>query len=152
MIANVSILLFCRACLAYAGLNANALLRAYALLRANALIFPVPPSSYEDDSSQFQLTTREGTVLPAYHLPAEASQELLIYSHGNGEDIDCPILIIHGTEDRTVPFSHALRNWKRIQGPKQKLFVEGARHSNLIELAGDAYCDTVVSFIRPKTP
>lgn len=262
MIANVSILLFCSACLAYAGLN------AYALLRANALIFPVPPSSYEDDSSQIQLTTRDGTVLPAYHLPAEASQELLIYSHGNGEDIgmarpflelfqrrgisvlayeypgygtsreapseagcyaaieaayqfavqdlayaparitlygrslgsgpstwlaqrervkgvildgaftstfrvltdvkllpwdrfdnyarlpdiDCPILIIHGTEDRTVPFSHALRNWKRNQGPKQKLFVEGARHSNLIELAGDAYWDTVVSFIRPKTP
>ncbi|NBB80484.1 MAG: alpha/beta fold hydrolase [Verrucomicrobia bacterium] len=270
MIANVSILLFCSLCLAYAGLN------AYALLRAHALIFPVPPSSYEDDDSIFKLTTRDGISISAYFLsadprggsPAGSGNHLLIYSHGNGEDIgmarpflelfqkrgisvltfdypgygtsggepsepgcyaaieaayayavdtldynpsnitlygrslgsgpstwlaqrepvrsiildgaftstfrvmtgikllpwdrfdnfarlpdiDCPVLLIHGTEDRTVPFSHAQQNWHRIEGPKQKLFIEGARHGNLIELADDLYWDTVVDFIQKLTP
>lgn len=272
MMVNVSILLFCSLCLAYAGLN------AYALLRAQTLIFPAPLSSYEDDATIFELKTRDGTPISAYLLPADSSagpsadsagglsRQLLIYSHGNGEDIgmarpflelfqkrgisvlafdypgygtsggepseagcyaaieaayahavgdlayepaqitlygrslgsgpstwlaqrrpvkgvildgaftstfrvltevklllwdrfdnyarfpdiDCPILLIHGTEDRTVPFSHALRNWKRIEGPKEKLFIEGARHGNLVELAGSEYWNTVMKFLRPK--
>lgn len=65
-------------------------------------------------------------------------------------DIDCPILVIHGTEDRTVPFSHALRIWKRIEGPKQKLFVEGAGHGDLLEHAGLRYWDTVMDFIETQ--
>ena len=270
MIANVSILLFCSLCVAYAGLN------AYALVRAHALIFPVPLSSYEDDATIFKLTTRDETPISAYFLPASPSggspagpgNQLLIYSHGNGEDIgmarpflelfqkrgisvlafdypgygtsggepseagcyaaieaayahavgelgytpanitlygrslgsgpstwlaqrepvkgvildgaftstfrvltgikllpwdrfdnfarlpdiDCPILLIHGTEDQTVPFTHAQRNWERIGGPKQKLFIEGARHGNLIELAGDRYWDAVTGFIQTSPP
>ena len=269
MIVNVSILLFCSLCVAYAALN------AYALLRAQALIFPAPPSSYQDDATIFKLTARDGTPISAYHLPAVSSaatassstgpgSRLLIYSHGNGEDIGtarpflelfqrrgisvlafdypgygtsggkpseagcyaaiqaayahavgklaynpaqitlygrslgsgpstwlaqrepvkglildgaftstfrvlteikllpfdrfdnyarlpevkCPILIIHGTEDQTVPFSHALRNWQRITEPRQKLFIEGASHGNLIELAGQRYWDSVIDFIQ----
>jgi fermentation-respiration switch protein FrsA (DUF1100 family) len=260
MIVNVSTLLFLALCLAYAGLN------AYALLRAHALIFPVPPSSYADDADTLKLKTRDGTSVSAYYLPANRSGPLLIYSHGNGEDIgrarpflelfqrrgvsvlaydypgygtsegrpseagcyaaieaaytyaveelhyapsdialygrslgsgpstwlaqrkpvrglildgaftstfrvlteikllpwdrfdnfarlpnlDCPILLIHGTEDRTVPFSHALRNWERINSSKAKLFIEGAHHSNLVELAGERYWTAVLQFLQPE--
>lgn len=259
MIANISILLLASLCLAYAGLN------AYALLRANALIFPVPPSSYEAGPDIVYLKSDQGTSIATYHLAANSPEgRLLIYSHGNGEDIGLarpflelfqkrgisvlaydypgygmsggdpsergcyaaintayeyavtklaydpakivlygrslgsgpstwlaerkqvgaiildgaftstfrvltevkllfwdrfdnyarlpniriPILLIHGSEDRTVPFSHALRNWNRIDGPKQKLFVEGARHSNVVEMAATEYWGTVLPFIQ----
>jgi pimeloyl-ACP methyl ester carboxylesterase len=259
MIANVSILLLASLCLAYVGLN------AYALLRANALIFPVPPSSYEAGPDIVYLNSDQEISIASYYLSGDSPEkQLLIYSHGNGEDIGSarpflelfqkrgisvlaydypgygmsggdpsergcyaaiqsayeyavdqlgydpakivlygrslgsgpstwlaerrqigaiildgaftstfrvltevklllwdrfdnyarfpnirvPILLVHGTEDRTVPFSHALRNWKRIEGPKQKLFVVGARHSNVVEMAGAEYWEAVLPFIH----
>ncbi len=64
------------------------------------------------------------------------------------KNIDCPILLIHGTEDRIVPFWHARKNWKVLRGEKQKLWVKGAGHVNLPEVAGSLYRDTVESFIK----
>ena len=62
--------------------------------------------------------------------------------------IDCPVLIIHGTLDETVPFTHAQNNWAALKGAKQKLWVEGAGHNNLRELCGQRYWDTVLPFIH----
>lgn len=259
MIANVSILLSGALCIAYLGLN------AYAAIRAHQLIFPAPPSRYQDDQTLLKLPTSDGERISAYYLPVEGSQRLLLYSHGNGEDIGmarpfleslaraagtavlaydypgygtstgapsergcyaaieaayqyathtlgykpsqitlygrslgsgpsswlaerapvaglildgaftstfrvltnikllawdkfdnlarlpkiaCPILVVHGMEDRTVPFSHALKNWDAIQSPKFKLFVADAHHGNVIDIAGQTYWDTVTSFIQ----
>ncbi len=258
MIANVSILLVSSLCIAYAGLN------AYAAIRADDLIFPAPVSSYEDDESIFKLQASDGETISAYYLPAKDTKRLIIYSHGNGEDIgtarpflqlftrmdvsvlaydypgygtssgqpseagcyaaieaaykhaietlgytpdqitlygrslgsgpsswlaeqepvaglifdgaftstfrvltgvkllpwdkfdnyarlpkiQCPLLLIHGTLDRTVPFSHALKNWEVIQGSKYRLFVEGAHHGNVIEMAGREYWDIVIPFAK----
>lgn len=258
MIANVSILLISSLCLAYAGLN------LYALVRANLLIFPVPQSSYRDDDTILKLKDGREETISAYFLPAEGSERLLLYSHGNGEDIgdirpfmevfqrngisvltydypgygtssgapseegcyaaidaafdyatgelgyssdrivlygrslgggpatwlaerasfaglildgtftstfrvltevkllawdrfdnyarlpniEAPTLILHGTEDRTVPFSHAQKNWEVMNEPKYRLFVEGAHHGNLIEVAGESYWTTVIPFIK----
>jgi pimeloyl-ACP methyl ester carboxylesterase len=258
MIANVSILLIFSLCLTYAGLN------AYAVIRADDLIFPAPPSSYQDDEDIIKLKASDGETISAYHLKATNSDRLLIYSHGNGEDIgnarpflelfrklgisvlaydypgygtssgqpsengcyaaieaaykyatetlgyqpgqitlygrslgsgpsswlaerepvsglifdgaftstfrvmtgikllpwdkfdnyarlpniNSPILIIHGTHDRTVPFSHAVKNWEAIKGSKYKLFVDGASHGNLIEVAGAEYWNSVTPFIK----
>lgn len=258
MIVNVSILLVSSLCIAYAGLN------AYAAIRADDLIFPAPPSSYQDDESILKLQAGDGERISAYHLKAEGAERLLIYSHGNGEDIGtarpflevfkrqgisvlaydypgygtstgkpsergcyaaieatylyatetlgyepgqitlygrslgsgpsswlaqkepvsglifdgaftstfrvltnikmlpwdkfdnyarwpkikCAVLLIHGTEDRTVPFSHALKNWDAIRSPKYKLFVQGAHHGNVIDMAGRDYWDTVLPFTK----
>lgn len=258
MIANLTILLLSSLCIIYAGLH------AYALIVSDSMIFPAPLSSYQDDASIFKIRSSDGETIAAYLLSAEDSQSLLLYSHGNGEDIgmarpflqlftergisvlaydypgygtssgqpseagsyaaieaayryatetlgyrpeqitlygrslgsgpsawlaerepvaglifdgaftstfrvltdnklllwdkfdnyarlpkiQCPILIIHGTLDRTVPFSHALKNWKRVDGPKHRLFVEGAHHGNVIELAGREYWDIVLPFIK----
>jgi pimeloyl-ACP methyl ester carboxylesterase len=258
MIVNLTLLLLSSLCIIYAGLN------AYALIYADGMIFPAPLSSYQQDAGIFKLPSRDGETIATYHLPAAGAQNLLLYSHGNGEDIGlarpflelftragiavlaydypgygtssgrpseagtyaaieaayrhatetlgyrpeqitlygrslgsgpsswlaerepvaglildgaftstfrvltgykllpwdkfdnharlskirCPILIIHGTLDQTVPFSHALKNWKRIEGPKHRLFVEGAHHGNVIELAGREYWDTVLPFIQ----
>ena len=258
MIGNVSILLVTSMCIAYAGLN------IYAAICANNMIFPVPPSSYQDDDQILKLQGSDEISISAYFLKAESSDRLLIYSHGNGEDIGqirpllehfqqlgtsilaydypnygtstgrasesgtyaaieatfkyateslgyspkkitlygrslgsgpstwlaenedvaglildgaftstfrvvtgikllpwdkfdnyarlpnikCPILVIHGADDRVVPFTHAQKNWGRIEGTKQKLFVQGARHGDLIEIAGDNYWNIVLPFIQ----
>jgi pimeloyl-ACP methyl ester carboxylesterase len=258
MIGNVSILLVTSMCIAYAGLN------VYAAICANKVIFPAPPSSYQDDDQILKLQASDGGSISAYFLKADSSDRLLIYSHGNGEDIGqirpllehfqqlgtsilaydypnygtstgrtnesgtyaaiettfkyateslgytpekitlygrslgsgpstwlaeqegvaglildgaftstfrvmtrikllswdkfdnyarlpnikCPILIIHGTDDRVVPFTQAQQNWKRIEGTKQKLFVQGAGHGDIIEIAGDNYWNIVLPFIQ----
>ncbi|HBR94174.1 MAG TPA: alpha/beta hydrolase [Opitutae bacterium] len=260
MIANVSILLIASLCILYAGIN------AYAALRSGTLIFPAPPSSYQDDASILKLQSSAGMSISAYYLKASNSDRILIYSHGNGEDIgmarpwlqdlqqkgisvfaydypgygtslgspseagcyaaihasykyvtetlgyrpqqitlygrslgsgpstwlaertqvaglildgaftstfrvmtqikllpwdrfdnyarlpriQCPVLIIHGTEDRIVPFQHALKNWRAITGPKYKLFVEGAGHGGLIDFAGPDYWNITLPFIQGK--
>ncbi len=258
MIGNVSILLVSSLCIAYAGLN------FYAAICANKMIFSAPPSSYQDDDQILKLKASDGNSITAYFLKNDSSDRLLIYSHGNGEDIGqirpllehfqqlgtsilaydypnygtstglasesgtyaaieatfkcateslgytpekitlygrslgsgpstwlaehkgvsglildgaftstfrvmtglkllpwdkfdnysrlpdikCPILIIHGTDDRVVPFTHAQKNWGRIEGIKQKLFVQGAGHGDLIETAGDNYWSIVLPFIQ----
>ena len=257
MIANVFILLVSGLCIAYAGLN------FYAAICANNLIFPAPPSSYLDNDQTLKLKASDGESVSAYFLKADSCDRLLIYSHGNGEDIGqirpllqnfqqlgisvlaydypsygtstgqssefgcyaaidvtyryatetlgyspqkiilygrslgsgpstwlaehelvaglildgaftstfrvmtgikllawdkfdnyarlpnikCPILMIHGTEDRVVPFTHAQKNWKRIKSAKHKLFVQGAGHGDLIENASDDYWNIVRPFI-----
>lgn len=64
------------------------------------------------------------------------------------KSINCPTLVIHGINDATVPFSHAKQNWEAIKGEKQKLWVEGAGHNDLIQVAGPLYWDTVLRFIK----
>ncbi|WPJ95062.1 alpha/beta fold hydrolase [Coraliomargarita algicola] len=258
MIANVSILLVASLCIVYAGIN------AYAVIRANDLIFPAPASSYQDDASILKLQTKDGQTISAYYLESPGSERILLYSHGNGEDIGtarpflqafqaqgisvfaydypgygtsssgpseaacyaaieasfkyvastlgyspdqitlygrslgsgpstwlaertnvaglildgaftstfrvmtsvkllpwdrfdnyarlphlkCPILIIHGTNDRIVPFSHALKNWRALTGPKYKLFVKDAGHGSRIDMAGADYWNITIPFIK----
>ena len=62
--------------------------------------------------------------------------------------INCPTLIIHGVLDQTVPFDHAKQNWAALKGEKQKLWVEGAGHNDLKQVAGAIYWDTVLPFIK----
>ena len=63
------------------------------------------------------------------------------------KDIRCPILFIHGTQDQTVPFSHGQRNFETYKGTKMSFWIEDAGHSDLYEIAGDSYPDTVLQFI-----
>ena len=231
---------------------------------SNAIIFPTIPSSYEDDDNTLKLETRKGAKITIRYLEAPESRQLMIYSHGNGEDmgrslnhlkefqkrgisvlvydypgygtsshkpsedgvyaaadavytfatetlnfapgqivlygyslgsgpscwlaerypigrlildsaftssfrvvtkikllpvdkfdnlnrlktIECPTLLIHGTQDQVVPFWHAEKNWKVLHGEKQTLWVEGAGHNNIPNVAGPLYWKTIISFIK----
>jgi len=231
---------------------------------ANKMIFPKVPVSYEDGADTLKLETSKGATITANYLEAPNSRQLLLYSHGNGEDIgmvldflkefqkrgisvlvydypgygtsshkpsetgvyaaadavynfatetlgfapgqivlygyslgsgpscwlaerypinrlilegaftstfrvvtqiqflpidrfdnferlqsiQCPTLSIHGTKDRIVPFWHARKNWKIMRGEKQKLWVKDAGHTQLPEVTGSLYWDTVESFIK----
>ncbi|MEM9226814.1 MAG: alpha/beta hydrolase [Verrucomicrobiota bacterium] len=60
--------------------------------------------------------------------------------------INCPLLVIHGTDDRTVPFWHGKALYTKAKEPKNYLWVEGAGHNNLIETAGDDYAKAIAAF------
>jgi pimeloyl-ACP methyl ester carboxylesterase len=258
MIANLSTLFLFTLGLAYlCGI-------IYAAIFADGMIFPDVPATYTDGPQTFKLKTRDGEAITATYLEAPKATRLLLYSHGNGEDlgdirpllesfqaqgisvlaydypgygtssgeaseagvfaaadavyahattqlnlapeqitlygrslgsgpscwlaerypvagliieggfsstfrvitrvkvlpwdkfdnlrrlrsIKCPVLIIHGTADATVPFAHAIQNWSVLKGDKHKLWVEGAGHNDLIQAAGHSYWDTVLRFIR----
>jgi abhydrolase domain-containing protein 17 len=57
--------------------------------------------------------------------------------------VRCPTLIIHGTADRTVPFSHAQRLLAVALPGTAHLRVEGAGHNDLVEVAGEAYWEAI---------
>ena len=60
-------------------------------------------------------------------------------SLGKIADIDLPLLLVHGLDDRYVPprFSQAL--FEAAQQPKTLLLVPGASHNNSMSLAGQRY-------------
>jgi len=59
----------------------------YALAVADKLIFPGIPSSYADGPDILKLESEDGERISARYLPAEGADRLLLYSHGNGEDL-----------------------------------------------------------------
>ena len=57
-------------------------------------------------------------------------------------DVTCPIVFLHGTDDRVVPFSHGRRLYDLAPQPKRFVEVEGADHNDLVAVYGiEAYLD-----------
>ena len=52
--------------------------------------------------------------------------------------VDCPVTVIHGTEDRIIPFAHGRRLFALANEPKRFLAVEGAGHNDLAIRLGAA--------------
>lgn len=63
-------------------------------------------------------------------------------------DVHRPVLVMHGTHDRVIPFSHGRRLHDAVTGPKQALWVEGAGHNDLAVIAGDRYPLALAEFRR----
>jgi hypothetical protein len=61
-------------------------------------------------------------------------------------EVRCPILIIHGTRDIIVPWSHGRQLLAAAAEPKQALWVEGAGHNDLFEVAGRRYVEALRQF------
>jgi pimeloyl-ACP methyl ester carboxylesterase len=53
--------------------------------------------------------------------------------------IQCPVLVIHGTRDFTVPFHHGQTLWRHAPETKSFLWIDGGGHNNLIENHPEAY-------------
>lgn len=82
MIGNVFILLIAAVSVIYTGLV------IYAFLVSDSMIFPVPASSYQDSPASLKLTSSDGERISAYLLEAPEAEQVVLYSHGNGEDIE----------------------------------------------------------------
>jgi fermentation-respiration switch protein FrsA (DUF1100 family) len=53
--------------------------------------------------------------------------------------VRCPILSIHGRQDRVIPFALGQALFARANEPKMSLWVDGADHNDLLDVAGEAY-------------
>lgn len=62
-----------------------------------------------------------------------------------------PLLIMHGTKDRTVPFWHGIALYHTATCPKQQLWVKNAGHTNILEAAGEIYWQTINNFVVKLT-
>lgn len=58
----------------------------------------------------------------------------------------CPVLVIHGSGDDTVPFSHGEKLYAAIKARKEKLFVSGGPHGGLADFAGPRYWEELKKF------
>ncbi len=58
----------------------------------------------------------------------------------------CPVLYLHGTDDRTVPFWHGEALYAATTARKMKLFVAGGQHSGLADFTGPRYWETLRQF------
>ncbi|MFL5541879.1 MAG: alpha/beta hydrolase [Longimicrobiaceae bacterium] len=56
------------------------------------------------------------------------------------------MLVIHGTADEVIPFAVGQRLYRMAREPKQALWVEGAGHNDLVEVAGERYWQALQRF------
>ena len=61
--------------------------------------------------------------------------------------LSVPLLVIHGTNDLTVPFWHGKKIYDSYAGRKELYIVNGAGHNDLIGLAGEEYWARIETFI-----
>ena len=62
--------------------------------------------------------------------------------------IQCPVLIVHGTADEIIPFQHGAQLFQAANSPKQHLWVKNANHDDLVEVAGSAYAKQLQAFAQ----
>jgi fermentation-respiration switch protein FrsA (DUF1100 family) len=91
--------------------------------------------------SAFTSTYRVITRVPV--LPFDRFQNL-----SRLRDVHCPVLVIHGTRDFVVPFSHGRVLFEAAREPKQSLWVEGAGHNNVVAMAGERYAHALADFLQ----
>jgi fermentation-respiration switch protein FrsA (DUF1100 family) len=60
--------------------------------------------------------------------------------------VQCPVLVIHGRDDKVVPFWHGEKLFKTANEPKYKFWVDGAGHNDLFLVAGTRYWDIIKEF------
>lgn len=60
--------------------------------------------------------------------------------------VRCPVLVLHGGLDRTVPFSHGEKLFAAAPEPKRSLWLPQAAHNNFVEVAGERYWEALTEF------
>jgi len=63
-------------------------------------------------------------------------------------EIECPVLLLHGTNDQTVAFWHGKKLLEAAPEPKSFVWFDGGGHNNLVEDFPEIYYPTVEGFIR----
>lgn len=53
--------------------------------------------------------------------------------------ISIPVFILHGTHDTIIPFWHGEALYRAANQPKRSLWIAGADHNDLFDVAGDRY-------------
>ncbi|AOS46275.1 Alpha/beta hydrolase family protein [Lacunisphaera limnophila] len=61
-------------------------------------------------------------------------------------ELRCPVMVIHGTADGTVPFWHGRKLYEAATSRKAYLFVDGGPHSGLADFTGPRYAEELRKF------
>lgn len=80
-------------------------------------------------------------VLPVNILPWDIFDNLALIDR-----IQCPVLFLHGTDDRVVPFRHSQRLHQRASPPKSFTWFDGGGHNDLVEAYADIYASSLLRF------
>ena len=62
--------------------------------------------------------------------------------------IQVPLLILHGTSDRTVPFKLGRRLYEAANDPKEFYQIQGADHNDTYIVGGPPYFDKLLEFVK----
>jgi abhydrolase domain-containing protein 17 len=62
------------------------------------------------------------------------------------QQVDCPILIMHGQADQTIPIEHGYKLYETAANPKMSLWVDGAGHDDLTWVADEQHQKTLAAF------
>jgi fermentation-respiration switch protein FrsA (DUF1100 family) len=62
-------------------------------------------------------------------------------------EVRCPVLVIHGQQDKVIPFWHGERLFQEANEPKLSFWVARAGHNDLFEAAGKRYGQALRDFV-----
>lgn len=62
-------------------------------------------------------------------------------------NVDCPVLLIHGTDDEIIPLWHGQTVFDAAPGPKRHLWIQGGRHNDYVNVAEQEYMDAIEGFV-----
>jgi fermentation-respiration switch protein FrsA (DUF1100 family) len=68
---------------------------------------------------------------------------------GKIDQIQVPVLIVHGTEDEIIPVEMGRRLYARAQEPKELYIIPGSHHNDTYLVGGRIYFHRLKSFIFP---
>ncbi|MDZ7715343.1 MAG: alpha/beta hydrolase [Balneolaceae bacterium] len=63
------------------------------------------------------------------------------------DQVECPVLFIHGKKDRVIPFWHGKALFDAANEPKEKLWVDNAGHNDLYYTASNKYRKAITDFL-----
>lgn len=68
------------------------------------------------------------------------------------KQIQVPVLIIHGTEDEIIPFTHGQQLWETANPPKSHFWVENGGHNDVPWVDSETYVKQLKEFARSLSP
>jgi abhydrolase domain-containing protein 17 len=89
--------------------------------------------------SSFVTAFRVATHLPL--LPFDKLRSIDLISK-----VNCPVLVIHGTNDNIIPAWHGRALFAEARDPKTSLWADGAGHNDVTEVAGGKYWQAIAAF------
>jgi fermentation-respiration switch protein FrsA (DUF1100 family) len=77
---------------------------------------------------------------------------LLVFDKFNNlskiKNVKCPLLVIHGKEDRVISFWHGEKLYHEANSPKYFFWVKNAGHNNVENVGGNAYWQAIDEFVK----
>ena len=62
--------------------------------------------------------------------------------------VRCPVLFLHGTQDRLIPLHHSETLMRQVRSPKRLVPIPGADHNDLLEIASTQYDQAIQTFLK----